>query len=109
MSKTVHMDFKDIGYEDQWADLEDPRDYSQRHFEAVVGEMQTAQKDAAVAEKFFRDRIASWHVVDGDSGEAMNDPKVDDLKGVSVAVSLAIGQKITELFEATVPFRSRKD
>ena len=106
--KTAHLDFKDIGYEGQWADLEDPLDYSQRRYEAVLGEMQRAGDDVAIAEKFFRDRLASWHLVDADTQAPMNDPKIDDLKGVTTAIALAIGEKIASLFEATVPLRSRK-
>lgn len=108
MTKTVHLDFKDIGYESQWCDLEDPKDYTQSRYEAVLADMLKAKEDPAVAEKFFRDRIASWHLVNGDTDEPLNDPKTDDLKGIKVAISLAIGEKISELFEATVPFRSKR-
>ena len=107
-TKTVHVDLKDAGEPGEWAELEDPRSYSQRHFEQVVTEMQTARDDAEAAAKVFRDRISAWHLIDADTGAALSDPKTDDLKGISVGITAAIGEKITELYEATVPKASRK-
>ena len=115
-TKTVHFDLADAGELGEWVELEDPRSYSQRHFEQVVAEMQKIRPDPAtnqtgdpaLGERVFRDRVSAWHLVDADTGASLNDPKTDDLKGVSVGVTAAIGEKITELFEATVPFRSRR-
>ncbi len=116
MAKIVHLDLKDAEAEGQWAELENPRAYSQRKFEQVVGDMTKVRPnpetgavgDAALAEQVFRNCIWAWHLIDADTGAALNDPKTDDLSGLEVGVTAAIGEKITELFEATVPFRSRK-
>jgi len=108
MATTFHLDLAEAGFAGDWVELNDPRYLSQRRFEEVVAELGKAKEDPALAEKVFRDRISAWCVKDADTGATMSDPKTDDLKGLAVGVTSAIGEKITELFEATVPFRSRK-
>lgn len=108
MAKTFHLDLAEAGFEGMWVDLYDPRFLSQRKFEELVARMSDVRSDAKAAEQALRDRVAAWHLVDPDTEQDLNDPKTDDLGGLPVGVLSAIGDKINDLFEATVPLRSRK-
>lgn len=106
MAHTEHLDLD--GFDGQWVDLFDPRYMSQRKFEEAVKSMQDAQADPKAAEAFLRGRIAAWNVLDADSGLPLGDPQTADLGGIPLGVTKAISEKITELFEATVPNGSRR-
>lgn len=107
MAKTEHLALDMAGFDGQWVDLFDPRFMSQRRFEEAVAAMRAAQNDPKATEKFLRDRIAAWHVLDADSGEPLADPQTADLGGIPLGVTKAISDKIGDLFEATIPNRSR--
>ena len=108
MAKTEHLDLGPLGFDLQWVDLFDPKYLSQRRFEESVRTMREAQAEPKAAEQFLRERIAVWHVLDADSGEPLGDPQAADLGGLPLGITKAISEKITELFEATVPNASRR-
>ena len=104
MAKTVHFDLSEKGFEGQWVDLFDPRYMSQRRFEETAAAMQNGHtQDPKAAESFLRGRIAAWHVLDADSGEALADPVDADLGGLPLGILQVIGERVVELFSAVVP------
>lgn len=132
MPASVKLDLAPLGFDGQYVNLFDPKYLSQRRFEEVVNDMLTAQiappplpegatpeERAARAEAEaarsrlieragLRDRIESWYVLDADTGAPLGDPQTADLQGLPLGVTGAITEKISELFEATVPLRLRK-
>lgn len=98
--KSVDLDLGQSGFPDQWVKIIDPRYLTQRKFEELM--------KSTDGEQFLRDRIEAWHVLDGDTGEPLGEPQTADLKGLPIGVISVITDKIGELFEATIPFRSRK-
>lgn len=107
MAKTYHLALDTTDFPDQWVDLFDPRFMSQRRFEEAVAAMRAAATDPKATEKFLRDRISTWNVLDADSGEPLGDPQSADLGGLPLGITKAISDKIGDLFEATIPNRSR--
>lgn len=88
MTKTFHID---VPGQEGWIEIIDPGDLSQRKFDEW-----TAQARNDSGEEFLRATITAWHLVDPDSGEAMNDPQADDLKGLKISTVKAITTKVRE-------------
>lgn len=109
MANVVRVDLAP-DFPDQWVDLLDPKFMSNRRFEELLAVLVKPDKTVEEAEAFFRSRIAAWHVLDADSGEPLGDPAAatTDLGGLPIGITKAIGEKINELFTASVPSASRK-
>ena len=88
----------------EWADLFDPGDLSFRAVEKLAGQLDHLRTtaDSAGAEEFIRERIAAWHLIDADSGAEMNDPRTDDLKGLTgkkvKAIMSAFSASVSDFF-----------
>lgn len=108
MAKTFHLDLGPLGFEEQWADLRDPKYMTQRRVEELSATMRDIEGNPKAAEDFLRSQVAAWHVLDGDSGEPLGDPTEADLGGLPLGITSAISQTINELFTATVPNALRK-
>lgn len=103
--KVAHLDLGEFGFPSQWVDLHDPRFMSERKFQRVVEEIQdpASQNDPKKLHEFLRGRIAAWHVLDADSGEAMDDPQTADMAGLPLGARKPIVEKVFELFGNQAP------
>lgn len=104
MSKTLHIDLED----GQWVEVRDPRHLSMR----TITKWQRATEDGSLDnESFIRELVAAWHLIDPDTGQPMNDPKVDDLGGLTPSTLNAINEQVRSSFRgaASEPGRDRPD
>lgn len=97
--KTVHIDLADHGLEGQWVDVRDPRFLSMRR----LANWQDAVKDGTLDnERFVRDFVTAWHLLDADTEAVMSDPKTDDIGGLSAIVFTALNEGLRDLFRGPV-------
>ena len=93
--KTVHIALDDVGLEGQWVDVKDPHFLTMRTLTRWQAEIKDGTLDN---ERFIREFVAAWHLVDPDMGSEMNDPLKDDVGGLTVAVFQAINENLQRLF-----------
>ena len=109
--RLVHLDLSAAGFKDQWVDFFDPKYLTQRKWEQTVSSFEAIRDGKAepgAEERFFRERIAAWHLKDEDTGESLSDPANDDLKALTLEHSKALMERILELFNEQVPAPLRR-
>lgn len=104
MTKTFRLD---VPEQDGWVEVIDPADMSQRRFFAWVQKAAQLKENPDSGDDFLRDVIAAWHLIDPDSGQPMNDPRTDDLRGLKVSTVKTISAKVISAATAAASFEPK--
>ena len=98
--KPIHKDLGENGLEGQWLDIKDPKFLTKRTIERWQRDVEAGTLDS---ERLLREFVSAWHLVDGDTGADLNDPKTDDVGGVPLVVFQVLNEEIGRAFRGTVP------
>lgn len=94
----------------EWVQIEDFGAWTQRKFDTfreLIRRLSGGTQETGDDEQFIRLSVRAWHLTDPDTGAALNDPKTDDLKCLTVATTRQITERVTEVvYKATTPFPS---
>ena len=97
--KTIHIPLDESDLPGQWVDVRDPRFLSKRTIDRW-------QRDVSggdfTPEKFLREFVVAWHLVDADTGEEMNSPTADSIDGIPIVVFQVLNERVGQLFRNTL-------
>ena len=102
----IHIDLEPSGFPGLWADIVDPRYYSQNRWQAIADLSQT-DPDA-----FVRELVVAWHLENYDAPDGiakpLNDPATDDLREIPLGVYRVLFHEFEAAVNAELPKASSR-